>query len=479
MLSRVARFLWKAVKWTFLVVVTLFALLVLINGRDEDLSDEARALLEAKPVEVPDNENIFVAMAGVNTPEGSDIFEAGRRHIEKAKKELEQKDKSLEEQEKREVLRWKKAVLPFDCSFDKEADFLECARSQKERLEKTLAANETLVRRYLLLQELPHYVAPQNPNVWFAAGGYSAMAYVWRHLAAQAFLDIESGNTEAGLAFFRKDLTFWRRHLEGKSFLVDSMVATSQMTRNAYRLSLLLSSPSINVEKQAPEWRELLAPLSREQARMRPAIEGEIRFVYGLLPAWKKWVSYQEATEQPYRFCFFIKPGAEACSAWQWWLDRNGQALFFQPNATLNYYVPFYKTWLKLTDLSWKDYIEQRDEALAPLVALSEPGVGWIYNPVGKRQSHSLIYVWDEYVGRLYDLGTYLRMVRLQLELRLAKIPSEEIPAFIEQLDEAYCAPCSDFSWDTETRTLSFQPYNEKAFTRHASTSVYVPDVRE
>jgi hypothetical protein len=69
-------------------------------------------------------------------------------------------------------------------------------------------------------------------------------------------------------------------------------------------------------------------------------------------------------------------------------------------------------------------------------------------------------------------------MIRLQLELRLANLPSEEMPAFLEKLDEPYCSPCSDFSWNAETRMLSFQPYleNEKGgITRFVSASVYVP----
>ncbi|MDR2174015.1 MAG: hypothetical protein LBE32_07445 [Burkholderiales bacterium] len=482
MLSRLARFLWKAVKWTFLVAMTLFTLAVLINWRDEALSDEALALLETTPIKVPDNENIFVAMAGFNAPEGDDIFEVGRRRIEKIEKELE-KDPSgfkltfegFKEQGEREELRWQEMNPPFDCLYDEKTDFLECIHSQKDRLEKTLTANETLIRRYHLLHELPHYATHQNPNALFFMEWYSAASYVQRSLVARALLDIESRNADAGLTFFRKEQAFWRRIFEEKSFLFDSMAAMTMMTINVHRLSLLLSSASVNVEGQALEWREMLMPLSHEQYRLRSAIKGEIRFMHNVLPTMKKRVSYQEEVERLDVVCPFIKTDTGTCSAWRVWLKQNFQTFFFQPNATFNYGVPFFKTWLSLTDLPWKEYIEQRDEALAPLAVRSEPGIGWIYNPVGKGQSH-YIYLWDTYVGRLHDLDAYLRMVRLQLELRLKKIPSEEISAFIEQLDEAYCAPCSDFSWDAETRMLSFQPYRENSFLLLVSASVYVPE---
>ncbi|MDR0771106.1 MAG: hypothetical protein LBE75_07890 [Burkholderiales bacterium] len=482
MLPRIARVLWKIIKWTVLVTVALFALAVLINLRDEPLSDEARALLETKPVNVPDNENIFVAMAGFNAPEGEDIFEFGRKRIEEIEKELAKDPSGFRmilrgEKEKNEgELRWKKTEPPFDCLSGKETDLLECAHLQKERLEKTLAANETLVRRYRLSRELPHYTAPQNPHAWFFLGSFSG-SLTQGALKAQALLDIESGNAEEGWAFFKKDMVFWRQILKGKNYLIDTMAATGRMTSEVYRLSLLLSSPTVDVEKYAMEWRELLMPLSPEQAHMRPALEGEIRSIYSLSQAYKKWTSFQEAAElkQEYRYCWLWEFGK--CSSWRWWLEQNGQNLFFQPNATFNYAVPFHKTWLKLTNLSRKDYMEQRDDSFASLSELSEPGIRWVYNPYGKWMASRNSLIDYGFVETLHDLDAYLRLVRLQLELRLAKIPSEEIPAFIEQLDEAYCSPCSDFSWDAETRMLSFQPYHEKSFTRHASASVYVPEV--
>ncbi|MDR2709920.1 MAG: hypothetical protein LBB65_01030 [Burkholderiales bacterium] len=485
---RAIRFLWKMVKWALLVAVALFVLVVLINLRDEPLSDEARALLETKPITVPDNENIFVAMAGFDAPEGGDIFEYGRKHIEESEKRLVgdpsgrkalfeslKKPESPDSHEDKKELRWQEASPRFDCQLDKETNFLECARSQKDRLNATLAANETLIQRYHLLQELPHYVVPQNPNVWLTSG-FSKTGNVRKTLLAQALLNMESKDAKIvkdGLTFFKKDMALWRRILERKNFLIDSMVATAQITNNVSGLSLLLSSPSTKVEKYAAEWRELLAPLSHEQSRSRPAIEREIKLIHLSSPGWKEGISYQDAKI----YSEAMKKTDFACPAWQWWLEQNVRTFFFQPNATFNYSVPIFEAWLKLSDLSWKDYLVQRDAVLTPLYDLSDPSIGWIYNPVGKDYS-KYPYLYDDYVGRLHDLDTYLRLVRLQLELRLAKIPSDEIPAFIEHLDEPYCAPCSDFSWVAETRMLSFQPYAKHGLSRQTPPSVYVPEAR-
>ncbi|MCL2872853.1 MAG: hypothetical protein FWF41_07775 [Betaproteobacteria bacterium] len=469
-------------KWTFLVVFTLFVLLVLINWRDEPLSDEARALLETKSVEIPDRENIFVAMAGFNAPEGCDIFEYGRNKSKEIEKEFEKDPfnlkgviKGLENSDdQKENLSWQDAAPPFDCQVGKETDFRECVYAKKESLEKALAANETLIRRYRLLQELPHY-APPVPFVGTMNVEYSQIIQTQRHLMAQAMLDIENGKAKEGLAFFKKDTAFWRRNLEGKSSLLDSMIATASLARDVYGLSLLLSSSSTVVEGQASEWWGLLTPLSHEQSSLRPAMVGEIRITYHLSPVWKESVSYQNVKDL---ICGLKKWSKEPCSVWDvWggWLERNVEVLFFLPQATFNYLAPVYKTWLKLTDLPWKDYIEQRDGTLAALADLYNPGIDFIYNPVGKRQYRLVVYVWDDYVVRIHDFDTYLRMVRLQLELRLAKTPSAEIPAFIAQ-DKDFCSPCSDFSWNAETRMLSFQPLNSGRLSGRVPPSVYVPE---
>jgi hypothetical protein len=279
-------------------------------------------------------------------------------------------------------------------------------------------------------------------------------------LRSQAILDINNGNTEAGLEFFKKDMAFWRRNLDGKIDLLGSMLAVARLTADAKAVSLLLSSPSIQIKKeQQQEWRALLTSLSPEQQSLHPVIDGEAKLVYKNAVANDRWKSYSEVSDQLYYFCSF-GGSIKNCSAWQSWLEQNILTAFFKPNATFNSYAPQYKAWLKLTSLSWNDYLAQRDATLAPFNEPAKPGIDWIYNPSGK--ASRVLIPYDDYVGRLHDIDTYLRLIRLQLELRLAQIPSAQVAGFLKQLNVPYCTPCSDFSWDAPTHTLSFQPYNKQ-----------------
>ena len=481
MLLRVLRFFWKLLKWSFLLVIVLTALLVAINWRDEPLSDEARALLAEKPANVPDRENIYVAMAGLDAPEGADIFEAGRNRIEATKKTqglhpLEVKHAA--DQDTKEKLAWQATNPPFDARISQGTHFPESVRAKKDLIQAALAANKILIQRYRSMQELPEYAAPKFFSLFYDSIDYQQMMKTQRFLLAQALLDMEAGNTGAGLSFFKKDLAMWRRVLEQKTYLLDTMFAVRSMTNDIYVLNLLLASPSTQAEMQRDEWRELLEPLSQEQYSLFSAVKGEIKFAYHTGPALKRWVSYKDLANQSLHFCRLFQTGMSECPVWRSWLEQNSTVFFLQPTATINHFVPAYQAQLKLTSLSWQDYLEQRDRILKPLVdAYDKPKIDWIYNPIGKSQASYSVRIYDSYVERMHDLDTYLQLVRLQLELRLAKVPTAEIPDFVRTHSPASGsgAPGAEFSWDAQTRLLSFKPY-EESFTRFVPASVYVPD---
>ncbi|MDR0276254.1 MAG: hypothetical protein LBI48_13165 [Burkholderiaceae bacterium] len=482
MLLRVIRFLWKFLKWSLLLVIVLAALLVLINWRDEPLSDEARALLAEKPVvvDVPDRENIYIAMAGINAPQGEDIFEAGSKFIETIRNVKKENPSGLkyffDQHEKRELL-WQETKPPFDSKISKETDFLKSARTQKNRLETTLAANKILIERYGSMQDLLLYESPNFPGLPSSLPiRYTRILNIQRHLLARVLLDMEAGNTGAGLAFFKKDLNMWRCVLEGKSSLLDAMIAVRAMTNDIYVLNLLLASPYVSVKKQSREWQELLEPLSQEQYSLFSAMKGEIRDQYRMLSP-LRWTTYQEAAALPVCMWFTHDINMSLdCPVWRAWLDQNATVLFLKSTATFNHSIPYYKAQLRLSSLSWQDYLRERDAALKSLTESYKPKIDWIYNPMGKFLTGPNNNSYDGYIGRIHDLDTYSRLVRLQLELRLAKVPTEKIPAFIREQGQACCAPSADFSWDAQTRLLSFKPsYNN--FTQNIPASVYVPEM--
>jgi hypothetical protein len=427
------------VNWALIIIVTV--LLVLISHRDEPLSEEAQALLAVKPADVPDRENIFVAMAGFDAPEGQDMFEAGRSDIDNVKVgENQETARTRKRLEGRKTLQWRETEPPFDCEFGGKADYLSCLRGQKDRLEKTLAANATLIQRYRMMQGLPRYAVQWSLDAQFSLDGYRQLMQAQKALMAQAMLDMATGNEKAGLIFFEKDMAFWRLWLENKGRLFDSMVALGGLAwRDARGLSFLLSSPVIRLEGQEKQWREWLTPLTHEQYSFRPALEGEFRVTISGLP--------KEA-----RAVFF-----------------NLNTPLFLPNATANRYFLLLNPWFKLADLPWQDYLERRDKALALSENLSKPGINWVYNPTGKIILFSAGSPdYDKYIGGHHNGSVYLRLVRLQLELRLAEVPPEKIPDFIRQQGEACCAPSSDFSWDAKTHTLSFEPYGDKHSIPHS-----------
>jgi len=438
----------KALRNVFIALgvlaVLAYGLVLLPNqGADEPLREELRVFLEAKPEEIPSSDNIYVAMLGFHAPEGEDMLEVGRRRLDERAKKFEPGQPAFEMYDSWEALRWQEVRRPFDCFGSKGADFLKCAHLQDDRLERELEANETLAERYELLQKLPLYVAPWFPD----SSSVQQIREVQRRLAVDALLAMDEGYTEEGLAFYKEDMALWRRVLEGKRDALWTAMAGVLLSENLRSLSLLLSLPSTKLEGQESQWRELLVPLSKEQLNMRPLVEEGLRLL-----------------DYSVRFT-----GKES-------------SLGLHPNATMNLSAPFFSTWLKLVELPWEDYLEQREEALKLPKKLFEPQLHWLYNPWGKWLFGQIFRLtladgfWDNEIRKFHELDAHLRMVRLQLELRLAPMPSKDIPAFLEQQNPDFCAPCTDFSWDAEKRELSFQPwFKERWASPERAPSVYVP----
>lgn len=454
-----AYLIFRLLKWLSVFAIAVVLLAVLVNFRDEHLSNEARLLLTNRSFKIPDNENIFVAFAGFDAPGGDDVFKIGRINIEKNRNTTNNiESTTIKSEEKIKRLHWQQPTPPFDCRLNSnKINFIKCIQSENNNLKKTLKANSILIQRYLVLQNIPYYNASYVNEDALASGGYILMGNARMLLMTQAILNIELGNIKEGFDFFKKDIALWRRVLANKKNIFDSMWAIAQITLDVQGLSFLLSTSSTKLEpEQTQEWRMLLMPLSHEQFSLYPAIKESAQNFYNSFLVAKKGVTYQKL----YQTCRLIQ--SNSCSLWQQsldWLKQNSWAFFLQPNATINDGVPFFHAWLKLTNLSRNDYFHQRDKILKPLFNRSKLRFNWIYNFTGKKQFYNNINYYDYYVGRLCDGDTYLRLVRLQLELRLASVPQEEITTFIKEHGDTCCAPSSDFIWNPKNNMLSFKPY--------------------
>ena len=64
------------------------------------------------------------------------------------------------------------------------------------------------------------------------------------------------------------------------------------------------------------------------------------------------------------------------------------------------------------------------------------------------------------YIAHAHGVAAYVKLVRVQLELKLAAVPLAEVPQFLERAGPDGVNPLDGrpFRWDREHRSLSFDP---------------------
>jgi hypothetical protein len=83
-----------------------------------------------------------------------------------------------------------------------------------------------------------------------------------------------------------------------------------------------------------------------------------------------------------------------------------------------------------------------------------------VYNPIGKALAGIAVPSYADYCARVFDLAAYLQLVRAQLEIRLAHVAPESVPAFLASAGSDTRNPYTEqpFSWNAEASSLSFEP---------------------
>jgi hypothetical protein len=63
-----------------------------------------------------------------------------------------------------------------------------------------------------------------------------------------------------------------------------------------------------------------------------------------------------------------------------------------------------------------------------------EPDITWLYNPVGKSLISASASWFHPYAARMCDLSAHAQLVRAQLEIGAASVPSSEVPRYLAAL---------------------------------------------
>jgi hypothetical protein len=445
----------------------LFALVlaILINLRDPEISGEARAMAHFELPAIAPEGNAYLVLLGLTAPPRVDALAEGRRLADERDAALSADPFARQRlpHEEREVDPEQDDHLTFAGDLDAGCDIfsepcLPFARARDRAVRALFTGNRLLIDRYERARRMPGFAAVPIADTRRADIERSNLSRVHAVLLTVAALDAQEMHAAEACGFLQADGAFWRRMLSGAGTLGDKLSAFRALAEDARLASEMIGSKAFDGADCGPLLRMLLTPLTAEELSVANAFRMAFVPIVRMLASWP----------DP---AISVEPES--------WVDRHLKEtplydLFYRRNASINRSAELYAGLAALAAQPTPRFIAARDAFVADSGDLMSIGPSWIYNPLGKALvgRHLLLHV--DYIAHAHGAAAYLKLVRMQLELRLAAVSLAEVPQFLERAgpDSANPLDGKPFRWDREHRSLSFDPLDRR--WRRWGTSVTI-----
>jgi len=432
-----------------LVLTGALGIDLVINSVDENL-DHRVVSIKAWPQPIPDEQNGYFAMVGMNVSAGASPYAAGREWIA-----------AVNEQNHKQALRKEYPKSPdglkyvaFDdhagigqnkifCAPGKESCWTKLAQSHGE-VTAWLSANKELLVRYKALNTYPRwqdairYQSDETPRI----SAYTSLYFGQSLLQASAMLAIEKGQVVQGIRMIEDDVQFFRNLLAGENRIDGKLVGSALLMND---LAWLLETSQTHPTELKPYWSQLaklVEPLSPRQLTMSDAFRFEAQF-YSLLdniylrksiqddefpPILKRWVRLHE------------KDNAYANLV----VNRWGKIISLSDVTNASLTVP----------LRTEDF----DNILNEKTGM---WADWYYNQIGSYWSDNLQNIsYHNHVNRLFDLNALNTLVRLRITMLEQGVKAVDVPVFLSRSDPSQFNPETGkpFEWDEQRKQIYFFP---------------------
>lgn len=441
----------RLIKWLLgLIGIPLIAVLA-INAFDEDLTPEIAELLKPMASGVPDKDNAYYVLIGLDAPSGVAPYAFGRQWVEKMMaadqraQEMTRADKLKKaeqamdvEQVARESLRKQPGPVKSEdrkylCrrAWPQEIPCLERVKRNKGEVRRVLDENRELLDRYRLLFKYPTVVEAFVPRDSFGYLDGSPHLFGSPYLLwiTHVALEFDNGNLETAFADLGSDMTLRRALLRGSRQLMTKSVALTLLETDISLLAEMVVAKPAAARQFNEQIDTMLVPLTADELSWKPLEKGE--FTLG-------------------RSIFVQDPDSPS----EWLLEP-----FFKRNATVN---RLYAAWK--TVYEWNEFSADQDEAMRQRVAqanrrLQFPYWTFAYNPVGKWYLSNNDF--DDLIPhfeRCYDFEGLRRLVALAA--LIARVGRDNIPGLIEKSDKRLSDPYTGkpMKWDADRKQIYFEP---------------------
>jgi len=454
-LAKIARTTGKIAGGFIAFVLLLGLVWVVINSFDVPLSDQAKALLTPPPNPYPAEDNLYLAMAGMEGPADRPITEMGKERIDAYNQALDSMllnpDLALNANSKWDAAKLK-PTGKLELGPQRTSSIWTTAKSHHQDIAAFLSANKELYQRYLSLHHLHGYYETARPS-------YIAPVISVPQQLRVLFLGSVANRVQTGtpqqqreaLTDLQRDLQTWRSVLKGDGTLIGKMLAAAWLHGDLILFADLIQDPSYDLKLLDDVLDPTLSPFDPKDYRIGNAFLAEWRGVATLYKTITAANEYIAAAAPP---------------SWRKRMENAFEAHFFKINATENISAPQAAHWAALLDSDPSQFLQNREvnrqwlEQNQPHFALSS-----FYNPVGKILVRVAMSQNDSYPLRVYDIAAYQRLVYLAFQLKRQHIATASVATFLKAHPEwsTHAVDGRLFLWNSETGELALDTLGEHA----------------
>ena len=436
-----------------------------INSFDVPLSEQAKALLTVPPNPFPSDQNIYLAMAGMEGAGERTIIDMGLERIEAYNQALDptriNPDAILVLNKKWDAAKLKVDGKVEELGHSRTSSIWTTTKTHRQAIAALLASNLRLYRRYLSLHSLHGYYETAHPS--FTSPMITPPQSLRTLFLADVANRIQTGTPQQqrdALNDLQQDLQLWRTVLKGDGTLISKMLSVAFLHTDMILLADLITDSTTDLRSLEDLLDPIVSPFDPKDYRIGNAFAAEFRTTTAV---YKTITSPNEVI------------GSMASSS-RWNRMWNAfQAHFFKLNATENMGAELAARWVVLGDSdpnefqqarqAYREWLEKQGPHLSP---------DYIYNPIGRTLVSLAGAQYDNYPLRAFDVAAYQRLVYLVFQLKRQHIATADVYVFMKAHPEWSTHPVDGklFGWNPETAELTVNTLGEDTRGRRFSVTL-------
>lgn len=260
------------------VIYSLLALILLILiwatfaiFYDESPDEGLAAFYGSNQKNVPDNQNVAIAISGIDAPEGVDTIKHGRFVVGISTNDLT-RDAAKFLASAAGKLDFVGTRDEFECWLDDKLEKTANNCASIERLKALILANKTLFSRYQQLYAMPHW----QDNTF---GGGQTIINLNRLIAAEIKLDVDEGRSDMAYQKWRDNFVFISRALATQSTMIERAIFLVADSLCLESLKYLLKNSPETSTKHYAELQTLLKPNGLDRYNLKGMLRADYELI--------------------------------------------------------------------------------------------------------------------------------------------------------------------------------------------------------